>query len=75
MRLAKGMEKLRMQKIHTTRYDWPKPNYFTFSKFCQSLNDSVLVKLLENNEVCSIQEGYQKWLFGYPRVSNDNPYS
>jgi len=66
MRLAKKMsEKLRMQKIHTTRYDWPKPHYFSFSNFCQAVHDSGLIKLLENNEVANIQEGYQKWLFGY----------
>lgn len=66
MRIAKAMsEKLRMQKIHTTRYDWPKPNYFTFSQFCQELRDSGLFKLLENNEVANIQEAYQKWIFAY----------
>lgn len=66
MLLAKGIsEKLRMQKVLTTRYDWPKPNYFTFNKFCQSLNKSGLVKLLENNDVANIQEAYQKWIFGY----------
>jgi hypothetical protein len=66
MRLAKVMsEKLRMQKTHTTRYDWPKPNYFTFSQFCQELSDSGLFKLLENNEVANIQEAYQKWIFSY----------
>jgi hypothetical protein len=66
MRLAKVMsEKLRMQKTHTTRYDWPKPNYFTFSQFCQELRDSGLFKLLENNEVANIQEAYQKWIFSY----------
>jgi len=66
MRIAKFMsEKLRMQKIHTTRYDWPKANYFTFSQFCQELRDSGLFKLLENNEVANIQEAYQKWIFSY----------
>jgi hypothetical protein len=66
MRLAKVMsEKLRMQKTHTTRYDWPKPNYFTFSQFCHELKGSGLYKLLENNEVVSIQEAYQKWIFDY----------
>lgn len=66
MRLAKVMsEKLRMQKIHTARYDWPKPNYFTFSQFCQELRYSSLFKLLENNEVVNIQEAYQKWIFDY----------
>lgn len=58
-------EKLRTQKIHTTRYDWLKPHYFTFREFCQALNDSGLFKLFKNDEVTSIQEAYQKWTFGY----------
>ncbi len=66
MRLAKGMsKKLRMQKTHTARYGWPKPNYFTFNNFCQAVHDSGLVKLLENSGVTSIREAYQKWIFGY----------
>jgi hypothetical protein len=66
MRLAKAMsKKLRMQKIHITRYDWPKPNYFTFIEFCLELKGSGLFKLRRNNEVTNIQEAYQKWIFSY----------
>jgi hypothetical protein len=66
MRLAKVMsKKLRLQKSHTTRYRWSKPNYFTFKLFCQSLIESGLFKLVENKKVKNIQEAYQKWIFSY----------
>lgn len=66
IRLAKSMsKKLRLQKSHTTRYRWAKPNYFTFRLFCQSLLESGLFKLVENKKVKNIQEAYQKWIFSY----------
>lgn len=66
MRLAKIMsKKLRLQKAHTTRYRWSKPNYFTFSLFCQYLLESGLLKLVDSKKVENIQEAYQKWMFGY----------
>jgi len=66
MRIAKAMsKKLRMQNIHITRYDWPKPNYFTFIEFCLELKESGLLELLRNNTVSNIQEAYQKWIFSY----------
>jgi len=66
MKIAKMMsEKLRLQKVHTIRYSWPKPDFFTFDKFCLAILDSGLIELLENSEVTSIQEAYQKWFFSY----------
>jgi hypothetical protein len=66
MLIAKAMSnKLRIQKTHITRYDWPKYNYFSFKEFPLELQLSGLFKLLSNNAVRNIQEAYQKWIFSY----------